>query len=82
MRLALSWPTRGDGTELLPTDDRAHGWYNPLRSAFEHLGDVVTAADSLRYHEDATMTIAVSSSVGTLVAFGVAIERRRRRRRK
>ncbi|MTW17276.1 hypothetical protein GJ689_13790 [Rhodoplanes serenus] len=81
-RLALSWPTRGDGTELLPTDDRAHGWYNPLRSAFEHLGDVVTTADSLRYHEDATMTIAVSSSVGTLVAFGVAIERRRRRRRK
>ncbi|MBI5112536.1 MAG: FecR domain-containing protein [Rhodovulum sp.] len=81
-RLALSWPTRGDGTELMPTDDRAHGWYNPLRSAFEHLGDVVTAADSLRYHEDATMTIAVSSSVGTLVAFGVAIERRRRRRRK
>ncbi|RAI40218.1 FecR domain-containing protein [Rhodoplanes roseus] len=67
---------------LPPPSAPPHGWDNPLRRAFEALGD--TARRGLRSagatDDDATLVVTVASIVGILVALAAAILRRLMRR--
>ena len=61
---------------LPPLSAEPRGWDNPLRRAFETLGDSIgLAARRAAAEDDATITIAVASGIGLLVAFIVGVLR-------